>query len=175
MKRHVAFTGFMAAGKSTLGRKLARELGCAFFDSDEIIAQAHGAIAEIFSREGEAAFRRYERATIADLLERPYRSVIALGGGALTLPETRARLRDRAFTIFIRISPERALARVRASRQRRPMLGDRPTLATLRSLYERRLPQYAQADYIVEGERRKDKAVIADVLEWLKDRPLDAG
>ena len=58
MKRHLALVGFMGAGKSTIGRKLARELGCAFFDTDDLIVRAHGAIAAIFSSEGEAAFRR---------------------------------------------------------------------------------------------------------------------
>ncbi|MBV8724773.1 MAG: shikimate kinase [Candidatus Eremiobacteraeota bacterium] len=170
MKRHVALTGFMAAGKSTLGRKLARELGCPFFDTDDLIARAHGAIATIFSTEGETAFRGYEAATVADRLGQPAASVIALGGGALTVAQTRTLLHERAYTIFIHVSPERALARVRASRQRRPMLGDRPTLATVKRLYEERLPHYARADYVVERDRRRDEAVIADVVAWLRER-----
>ncbi|MBV9027192.1 MAG: shikimate kinase [Candidatus Eremiobacteraeota bacterium] len=170
MKRHVALTGFMAAGKSTLGRKLARALGCPFFDTDDLIVRAHGAIATIFSTEGEAAFRVYEQETIAERLRQSAASVIALGGGALTVAQTRALLRERAYTIFIRVSPERALARVRASRLRRPMLGERPTLATVKRLYEERLPHYARADYVVDGDRRKDTAVIADVVGWLDTR-----
>lgn len=160
----------MAAGKSTLGRKLARALDCPFFDTDDLVARAHGAIATIFSTEGEAAFRAYEAATIAERLRQRDASVIALGGGALTVARTRALLRERAYTIFIRISPERALARVRASRRQRPMLGDRPTLAAVKRLYEERLPHYARADYVVESDRRKDAAVIADVVGWLHDR-----
>ncbi len=172
MKRHVALVGFMAAGKSTLGRKLARELQWPFFDTDALVAQAHGEIAEIFSTEGEAAFRQYERRTIAKVLDELASSVIALGGGALTVPETRALLRDNAYTVFIRISPERALARVRASRHRRPMLGNHPTLAGVQRLYQKRLPQYAEADYVVEAERRKDALVVGDILQWLRRQPL---
>ncbi len=57
MKRHVALIGFMAAGKSTIGKRLARKLGVAFYDSDELVVREHGAISEIFYNEGEAAFR----------------------------------------------------------------------------------------------------------------------
>ncbi|MBV9232927.1 MAG: hypothetical protein JO030_02690 [Candidatus Eremiobacteraeota bacterium] len=167
MKHHVALSGFMAAGKSTLGRKLAREMRCAFFDTDRLIAREHGAIADIFGTEGEPAFRRYERETIAGLLEKPEASVIALGGGAVTEPQTRALLHDRAYTIFVRVSPERALSRMRASRQRRPLLGQRPTLADVKRLYEARLPDYADADFTVEGDA-KDAAVLANVLGWLR-------
>ena len=59
MKRHVALVGFMGAGKSTIGRKLARRLGRAFFDTDDLIVRTHGSVAAIFTREGEATFRQY--------------------------------------------------------------------------------------------------------------------
>ena len=61
MKRHVALVGFMAAGKSTVGKRLARRLKRAFFDVDDLVVREHGAVSDIFYNEGEAAFRRYEQ------------------------------------------------------------------------------------------------------------------
>ena len=143
MKRHVALVGFMASGKSTIGRKLAHRLGWAFFDTDAIVVRAYGPIPAIFANEGEAAFRRYERAAIGDTLESDEPRVVALGGGALTLAENRRVLGERAFQIFIKISPEQILARVRRSRETRPILGPNPTLARIRQLYATRLAHYA--------------------------------
>src|SRR5271156_4463039 len=105
----------MGAGKSTIGRKLARELGCAFFDTDDLIVRAHGTIREIFSNQGEAAFRLYEREAIGNVLSAGDAGVVALGGGALTVAENRALLKERAHRIFLRSSPEQILRRLRRS------------------------------------------------------------
>lgn len=172
MKRHVALVGFMAAGKSTIGRKLARELGCAFFDTDALVVRTHGAIAEIFSSEGEEAFRRYEREAIEHVLTTGDSGVVALGGGALTLAENRALLKERAHRIFLKLSPEQIFQRVRSSRERRPLLGRRPTLAKIREIYEERLQHYADADHVVEAERLSDRAVLDEILRWLDERKI---
>jgi shikimate kinase len=116
VKRHVALVGFMAAGKSTIGRRLARELGCEFYDTDVLIVRAHGAVAAIFAGEGEATFRRYEREAIAQVLSNGERSVVALGGGALTTPENRALLAEHAHRVFLKASPEQIFARVQKNR-----------------------------------------------------------
>jgi shikimate kinase len=172
VKRHLALVGFMGAGKSTIGRKLARELGCAFFDTDDLIVRAHGAIAAIFSSEGEAAFRRYERDAIGDVLSSGDAGVVALGGGALTLEENRSLLKERAHRIFLRSSPEQILRRLRRSRERRPLLGARPTLAQIRELYDERLAHYADSDYIVEARRLSDRAILDDILQWLNEKKI---
>ena len=96
VKRHVALVGFMAAGKLTIGRRLAGELGCAFYDTDVLIVRAHGTVATIFADEGEAAFRRYEREAIVQVLSNGEGSVVALGGGALTSAKNRALLAEHA-------------------------------------------------------------------------------
>jgi shikimate kinase len=173
VKRHLALVGFMGTGKSTIGRKLARELGCAFFDTDNLIVRAHGAIAEIFASEGEAAFRRYERETIERVLRTREASVVALGGGALTVAENRACLKERAYRVFLRSSPEQILRRVRRSRQRRPLLGNRPTLAHIQKLYDERLAHYTEADHVVEAERLSDRAVLDDILRWLNEKNIE--
>lgn len=172
MKRHLVLMGFMASGKSTIGRKLARELGCAFFDTDHVIERSHGPIAEIFAREGEPAFRRYEREAIASVLDSGEPGVVALGGGAPTIAENRAVLKKRAHSVFLKVSPERVAARVKHSRDPRPLLGDVPTLDRIRELYEQRLPHYASADHIVEAEHLSDRAVLDDILRWLRKKKI---
>jgi shikimate kinase len=167
MKRHVALVGFMASGKSTIGRKLARRLDCAFFDTDALVAREHGEVAAIFSREGEAAFRRYEHDAVSQVVESDEASVVALGGGALTVATTRKLLEKHAYRVFIRISPEKVLARVRKSTQIRPMLGETPTLAAIRNLYNRRMPQYKRADHVVDADRLSGQEVLDDILAWL--------
>ena len=175
MKRHVALVGFMASGKSTIGRKLARKLGWPFFDTDALVVREHGPIPAIFETEGEAAFRRYEQAAIAAVLGNAEASVVALGGGALTTTENRSLLRDRAYRVFIKISAEQIFARVRRSRETRPVLGHAPTLARIRELYSLRMPAYESADRVVEASRRSDQSVIAEIVEWLNEKKLDVG
>ena len=140
VKRHVALVGFMASGKSTIGRKLARKLGWTFRDTDALVVRSHGPIPAIFENEGEAAFRRYEQAAIAGVLEscravhhRPGRRRAYRCGE----PEFAG---GSAYRIFIKISPEQILARARRSREVRPMLGSRPTLSGIKELYARRMP-----------------------------------
>jgi shikimate kinase len=162
----------MGAGKSTIGRKLARELGCAFFDTDDLVVHTHGAIPEIFSSQGEAAFRRYEQEAIGSVLSGADASVVALGGGALTIAENRALLKERAHRIFLRSSPEQILRRLRRSRERRPLLGARPTLAQIRELYDARLAHYADVDHIVEARRMSDRAILDDILQWLNEKKI---
>ncbi len=174
MKRHVALVGFMASGKSTIGRKLARKLGWRFFDTDTLVVRAHGRIPAIFEAEGEAAFRRYERAAIGHVFDAAQPSVVALGGGALTVAENRKVVRERAYGVFIKVTPEQIFSRVRRSRDVRPVLGRAPTLASIKRLYAQRLGDYESADHVVEVSRRSDAAVIEEIVGWLRER-LDLG
>ena len=152
VKRHVALVGFMASGKSTIGRKLARRLGCAFFDTDELVVRAHGPIPAIFADEGEAAFRRYERARSATRLEGLEASVVALGGGALT------RRREPASADATRLPRlHQSLAgtdpRARAAQPRGAAAARlAPTLERIKELYATRMPEYANADHVVEAD-----------------------
>jgi shikimate kinase len=172
MKHHVALVGFMASGKSTIGRKLSHVLGCTFFDTDDLVAWRHGPVSGIFEKEGEAAFRRYECEAISGALDHPQSSVIALGGGALTLAANRKLLEDRAYQVFIRVAPERILQRVRRSREVRPLLGAAPTLAQITELYDRRMPYYASADHVVKADGLSDAQVIREIVEWLREAKI---
>ncbi len=175
MKRHLALVGFMASGKSTIGRKLARKLRWPFFDTDAVVVRAHGQIAAIFANEGEAAFRCYERAAIEATLESHETSVLSLGGGALTVAENRRLLEDRAYRVFIKVSPEEILARARRGRGVRPLLGSNPTLEKIEELYSRRVADYERADLVIDATHRSEGEVVAEILGWVRRQKLDIG
>jgi shikimate kinase/3-dehydroquinate synthase len=173
MKRHIALVGFMAAGKSTIGKRLARKLKRAFFDTDDVVVKEHGAISDIFYNEGEAAFRRYERAALAGILENGDSGVVALGGGALTLDENLKLIKKRAYRVFIKVSPEQALERMRRSKVVRPLLGPTPSLAKIKELYTKRMPQYAHADFVIEADALSSAQVVDSIIEWLHKKRIE--
>jgi shikimate kinase len=111
--------GPMAAGKSKIGRRVARSLGVPFTDTDRAIVARYGPIPEIFEREGESVFREYEREAVARAVAR--RSVVSLGGGAVMHPETKALLAD-ATVVYLTVSSAAVRARIAGSN--RPLLTD---------------------------------------------------
>lgn len=172
MKRHVALVGFMAAGKSTIGKRLARRLKRAFFDVDDLVVREHGAVSDIFYNEGEAAFRRYERDALQRVLEEGEAGIVALGGGALTSDANQALLKKRAYRVFIKLSPEQSLDRLRRSRRVRPLLGPTPSLARIKELYTKRMPQYAHADHVVEADHLSTSQIVDHIIEWLHKKKI---
>jgi shikimate kinase/3-dehydroquinate synthase len=173
MKRHVALVGFMAAGKSTIGKRLARKLKCAFFDTDDLISEQHGSVSDIFYNEGETAFRRYEHTALAHVLEDGDAGIVALGGGALTNDENQKLLKKRAYRIFIKVSPEMALERMRKSKFVRPLIGPNPMLSKIKDLYVKRMPQYAHADYVVEADALSTAQVVDNIIAWLHKKKIE--
>lgn len=146
----VVLVGFMGAGKSTVGPLVARRLGWAFVDlDDEIEAAAGRTVPEIFAREGEAAFRAAERAAAERVCARD-RLVLATGGGAFTVPETRRALQRGALTVWLRCELETLLERIPADGSR-PLAANRATIAPLLTGRE---PSYALADLSVDTTRR---------------------
>ena len=111
--KHIAVAGFMGAGKSTVGARVAEVTARPFVDLDALIEKRHVPIPELFAR-GEAEFRRIEEETLAEVLAGP-EAVIALGGGAVLSPLSRERLRTRAFTVYLDVDLETAWARVRGT------------------------------------------------------------
>jgi shikimate kinase len=173
MRRHIALVGFMAAGKSTIGKRLARKLKCAFFDTDDLVVREHGAISDIFYNEGEPAFRRYESAALEAVLQEGDSGIVALGGGALTLDQNQKLLKKRSYRVFIKVSPEQVLERMRRSKSVRPLLGPTPSLSKIRELYTRRMPQYAHADYVVEADDLSTSQVVDDIIQWLHKKKIE--
>ena len=173
MKKHLALVGFMAAGKSTIGKKLARKLKCAFFDTDDLVVGEHGQISDIFYNEGEGAFRDYEHAAIAHVLEDGAPGVVALGGGALTHEPTQKLLKKRAYRIFVKVSAESVVERLRRSKRVRPLLGPTPPLSRIKDLYAKRMPQYAHADFVVEADKMSTTQVVDAIVEWMHKKKIE--
>ncbi len=140
LNRHLALTGFMGAGKSTIGAQVARRLGRDFVDLDrEIEGRAGITITEFFARDGEAAFRALEETVAESVLAAGEPAVIALGGGAVLSPTTRERLRRSAFTVLLDVEPATAWSRV--ARSDRPLAADEEAF---HALYRERLPIYVE-------------------------------
>jgi 3-dehydroquinate dehydratase type I len=158
----VVLVGFMGAGKTTVGHIMAERLGLPFVDSDVLIEQRQGReIREIFRAEGEPYFRQLEHETVAGLV-RGRDAVIALGGGAVEDPRSRAVLRN-ARVVYLRVSYDEALARVKSD-EFRPML-HRPDLD---EVYRRRVPVYEDVSVLtVDTDGRRPDAVALEVLEVL--------
>lgn len=162
--RRIVLTGFMGSGKSTVGPMLARRVGWRFVDADEAIeAEAGCPIAEIFARQGEAAFRALEHATIARLAAED-RLVLALGGGAIERAETRALLLTDPGTLLVHLEVELAttLQRCAGTEDTRPVLADRINLA---SRYQRRLPLYRTAHVSIGVDALTPDEVVEAVLK----------
>lgn len=145
--------GLPGAGKSTLGRSLARRLDLAFVDADvELETRLGVTIPTIFEIEGEASFRNREETTLADLVRRTG-IVLATGGGVVIRPANRERLKANGTVIYLHADPATLRERTRRSRHR-PLLNAADPLARLAELYAQRDPLYREvADGVVESDR----------------------
>jgi shikimate kinase len=166
--RRILLVGFMAAGKSTVGRILADQLGWRFVDVDaEIERRAGRSIAEIFRTDGEAAFRVLEAELVASL-DSADRSVIAPGGGWAARPGA-LEVRSGTVTVWLRVSPEEAVRRARAARLARPLLETDDPLATARELLGLREPFYRQARIWIDAEQRGPHAIANEIRERIEN------
>jgi shikimate kinase len=157
----------MGAGKSAVGRQLARLLHLEFVDSDvEIEARTGVDIPFIFEKEGEAGFRKREAKAINDLSQKDG-IVLATGGGAVMDPQNRNHLGARGFVIYLHTSVDQQLSRTRKGRER-PLLAEDDPRAVLEALMTTREPLYREiADLIVETDGRKVRAVANEILDRL--------
>jgi len=164
--RSIALVGMMGAGKSTVGRRLAKRLGLPFADADEEIEKSCGyTIAEIFERFGESTFREGERQVIAQLVGgRP--RVIATGGGAFADQATRDLILERCIAVWLDADIE-TLAERLARRDHRPLLKGRDPRATIAELADRRNPHYALAHVRVESMAGSHDRVVDAICRKL--------
>jgi shikimate kinase len=157
--------GFMGAGKSTVGDALARRLGWKFVDlDDEIEAAERAKISEIFDQRGEAEFRRIETEALRRIVEGGGQAVVALGGGAFTIPANRELLRGRGTTIWLDCPFETVQRRV-ARFTHRPLARYAVAFA---ALYEARREAYSQADIRVAVESDDPEAAVDAILRSVK-------
>lgn len=161
--------GPMGAGKSTIGRQLARELKRAFVDSDkEIEARTGVDIPLIFELEGEAGFRRREAAVIAEVTQRED-IVLATGGGAILLAENRAALMSRGVVVYLAAPLDQLYERTRRDRNR-PLLQTENPRQAIEELMAQRDPLYRSiADLIVETDSRTVRAIVRQIRNKLKE------
>lgn len=160
---NIYLVGLMGAGKTTIGRQLAKRLGRPFFDSDHEIVERTGVpIPTIFEIEGEDGFRRRESQTILELSAQSG-IVMATGGGVVLNPENRQRLHQTGWVVYLNVPPLMLYQRTRHDRNR-PLLQVEDPLARLESLHEIRDPLYREtAHLVVEG----GQLVAAGVVHYL--------
>ena len=164
--RPIVLVGLMGAGKTCIGRLLARRLGLEFLDSDEEVVKASAcSVADIFRIYGEAAFREGERKVMRRLFGAgPV--VLASGGGAFMDPETRGMVRERATSVWLRASLDILISRT-VGRPGRPLLEGRDPQTVLERLMAERYPIYAEADVIVDTANDAKDAVAGRIIHAL--------
>ena len=169
--RSIVLVGLMGAGKTTVGRRLAKRLGIGFMDADAEIERAAGkTVAEIFEEDGEAFFRAGEERVIARLLnDGP--QVLATGGGAWMSEATRQAVREKGISVWLRADLDVLMERV-SRRPGRPLLKNPDPRAVMRKLMDERYPVYAQADVTVESREAPHQTIVNDIIravaEWLQ-------
>ena len=164
----VILVGPMGAGKSTIGRLLAKELRLPFKDSDKEIEARTGAdIPWIFDVEGEQGFREREQAVIAELCDQGD-MVLATGGGVVMRPENRAALRSGGCVVYLHASVEQQIHRTAKDRNR-PLLRTADPARVLADLLALRDPLYREvADVIVETDERPPRMVVQQIIERIQ-------
>nr|WP_092667450.1 shikimate kinase [Agrococcus carbonis] len=157
----------MAAGKTSLGRKLATRIGRTFADTDRLVVLEHGPIPQIFAEHGEPVFRRWE----ADAVQRALTpgAVVALGGGAVLDPGTQALLREQATVVLVTVDEEAAARRIGGGG--RPLLAD--GIAAWRRIAREREPLYRElADTVLDTSRTPMARLVDQLQGWLEERGL---
>jgi shikimate kinase len=168
----IVLTGFMAAGKSAIGRRLARRLGREFVDTDHLVEKRAGRrVAQIFARDGEKEFRRIEREVVAALEPEPP-CVIATGGGTFVDEHNRDRLRELGVVVCLVTSIDTVVERTKGGAKRPLAAGGR---AKLEKLFRKRMPAYRQADVLVETDGLTIEQSVTRVLNIIEPRLKDAG
>jgi XRE family transcriptional regulator, aerobic/anaerobic benzoate catabolism transcriptional regulator len=168
----VALIGLRGAGKSTLGRMLAKHQGIAFHELDrEIEAEARMGLSELFELHGQAGFRRLERAVLERLLATGNPFVLATGGSIVADPATFALLLEGCHTVWVRATPEEHMARVVAQGDMRPMQDNRQAMADLHTILAAREPLYARADLTLDTAGRSAGESFADLVRLLDIQP----
>lgn len=167
---HLVLVGMMGSGKSTIGKRVAKRLDRPFVDLDDAVEQRAGAtVAEIFERDGEAAFRAAESRELSNALASPQPSVIATGGGAVLAAQNRAAITSGAFTVWLRAEPTVLSGRVRGGNER-PLLRGGSTARTMAALLTEREPLYREvADEIVDVDTMSRERVVNRVVAALTD------
>ena len=167
---HIIIVGFMAAGKTTVGRLLAAVMDRPFYDCDEAIEKRTGkTVPALFAAEGEAAFRRYEQEALEALLRKSEPAVISCGGGIVTHEPSRQLLAREETVVWLDIAISVAYKRIK--RQKGRPLRENQTLASMEALAQKRRPDYASVGrYVIRLDQEETTKTIVDrILQSLKE------
>jgi shikimate kinase len=166
--RSVVLVGLPGSGKSATGALLADRLGWAFADIDAlIVAQTGRSVADLFRTDGESAFRAMEARLTAALSSQPA-TVLAPGGGWAAQAGTLEALPGHAAVVWLRVSPDEAIRRLRGSPEERPLLAVPDPVSALHALAVTREERYALADLVVDVDGRGVEDVVEIIIEWLR-------
>jgi shikimate kinase len=172
MAQNIIFVGPMGAGKTTIGKQLARQLGRTFYDSDRVIEERTGAnIPLIFEMEGEEGFRRREKAIIAELTNKQD-IVLATGGGVVLDPENRDQITRQGFVIYLKAPLDQLFNRT-AKDKNRPLLQTPDPRKKLEEILNARDPLYREvADVVIETDGSPARGVVKKLLALITERGL---
>jgi shikimate kinase len=160
----ISLVGLPGSGKSTIGRRLAKDLGGQFLDADlEVEREAGCSIASIFEQFGEGPFRDIEERVIARLIQSEGDAVIATGGGVILRESNRLVLRDRSTVVYLHCLPDTLVGRLRND-GRRPLLGGGNVADRLRQLFKERDALYRETAHVVVDPRRLQAAAAARLI-----------
>lgn len=166
LDKSIVLVGLMGVGKTTVGRRLAAALDLPFADSDQEIETAAGmSIADIFETHGEAEFRRGEKRVIERLVNGP-QCVLATGGGAFVDDDSRALIKSRCVSIWLRADLDVLMRRV-SKRATRPLLQADDPRAVMQRLMAERAPFYEQADFTIDSHDSPHDETVDEILNLL--------
>lgn len=166
----ILLVGFMGAGKSSVGRVLARELDCGFVDLDQVIESRAGrTIVEIFAGGGESVFRRFESQALGDLLANgSTRTIIALGGGTYVQPSNQELIaRSTGRVVYLEVSLEEAFRRLQGFGKERPLAAD---AEGFERLFHQRRPVYEQAHFRMSTTDKTVEQVAKELAAWVREQ-----
>ncbi|MBU0654778.1 MAG: shikimate kinase AroK [Gammaproteobacteria bacterium] len=168
MQKNIILVGLMGAGKSTIGRQLARRLNLTFYDSDKVIEERTGvSIPTIFAIEGEQGFREREELVIAEFAAMPG-ILLATGGGSVLRETNRAHIKAGGCVIYLRATADQLFQRIKHDKSR-PLMQTENPLQTLRDLLKTREPLYMEvADLVVSTGKQKVNVILRDIHNKLK-------
>ncbi len=163
---NVILTGFMATGKTAIGKLLAERLGCKFIDTDRQIERyVKKSIPEIFAQDGEPEFRRLEKLLLHWLIHYQ-NAVISTGGGMIVTPENLKTLKQMGKIICLTATPDVMLDRIK-SETHRPLLHNPNPIKQINKLLADRESCYSQADYIIDTSELSEEEVTERIVKWL--------
>jgi len=169
-KKNIYLIGLMGAGKTTVGRLLAKSLSMPFYDSDKAIEDVTGVdIATIFEFEGEKGFRIRENKMIKELTELED-VVLATGGGVILNKENRERLKENGFVVYLQCSVDRIVDRTSRNSQRPLLNVDNPREKIQSILDERESLYLSCADFVIDSGQMQSKAAVKEVLKVYESR-----